>query len=144
VSGFVGGRSLPPAVALLGYALISADTSLGEAEASFVGRDDFLNLLGHVQGGFVSAMLDAVASTALLAQLPSDQFAPTIELKTNFLRPVPAGRLLGRGRVVHRGRSIAFLEGELRDPTDALLATASTTVKIVQRRPPAGAAPDHR
>jgi acyl-coenzyme A thioesterase PaaI-like protein len=35
--------------------------------------------------------------------------------------------------VVHRGGSIAFLEGELRDPSEALLATASTTVKIVRR-----------
>jgi uncharacterized protein (TIGR00369 family) len=124
---------LPPAVELLGYSLISADPALGVAEASFVGRAEFLNLLGSVQGGFVAAMLDAVASTALLAQLPPDQFAPTLELKTNFLRPVPPGPLLGRGRVVHRGGSIAFLEGELRDPADALLATASTTVKIVRR-----------
>ena len=130
---FPGGRTLPPAVELLGYSLISADPSLGVAEASFVGRPEFLNLLGSVQGGFVTAMLDAVASTALLAQLPSDQFAPTLELKTSFLRPVPAGELLGRGRVVHRGRSIAFLEGELRDPSGDLLATATSTVKIVRR-----------
>ena len=133
MSAFPGGRELPPAVALLGYSLTSADPDLGVAEAEFVGRAEFLNLLGSVQGGFVTAMLDAVASTALLAQLPSDHFAPTIELKTSFLRPVPAGRLLGRGRVVHRGRTIAFLEGELRDPSGALLATGSTTVKIVRR-----------
>lgn len=128
---FGDGRPLPPAVRLLGFRLLSADPELGEASAEFEGRPEFLNLMGNVQGGFVTAMLDAVASTALLAQLPSDHLAPTLEIKTSFLRPAPAGRLLGHGRVAHRGRSIAFLTASLCDPAGDLLATASATVKIV-------------
>lgn len=130
---FPGGRPVPPAVTLLGYELLSADADRGEASVQFHGRDDFLNLMGNVQGGFVTAMLDAAASTALLAQLPCDHVAPTLEIKTSFLRPAPPGRLVGHGRVVHRGRSIAFLEATLCDPDGAVLATASATVKIVSK-----------
>lgn len=129
---FPGGRKLPPAVQLLGYRLLSADPERGEARAEFLARPEFLNLMGNVQGGFLSAMLDAVAATALLAQLPPDQLAPTLELKSSFIRPAPAGRILGSGRVVHRGRSIAFLAGELTTEDGALLATATATVRIVR------------
>ena len=133
MSEFPGGRKLPPAVELLGYRLLTADAERGEAQAEFLARPEFLNLMGNVQGGFLTAMLDAVASTALLAQLPSDHVAPTLELKTSFVRPAPPGRLLGHGRVVHRGRTIAFLAGELTDEDGTLLATASATVRIVRR-----------
>ena len=133
MSEFPGGRKLPPAVELLGYRLLSADSERGEAEAEFLARPDFLNLMGNVQGGFLTAMLDAVASSALLAQLPADHVAPTLELKTSFVRPAPPGRLLGRGRVVHRGKTIAFLEGSLTEPDGTLVATASATVRIVRR-----------
>lgn len=128
---FMGNRPLPNAVALLGYEVLGADPDAGTAEVSFVGRVEFTNLMGNVQGGFLAAMLDAAASSALLAQLPDEQAAPTIEMKVSFLRPAPVGRLIGRGRVVHRGKSIAFLEGALYDPDDVLLATATATARIV-------------
>ncbi len=130
---FPNGRPLPPAVELLGYRLLEVDAERGEVQAEFLARAEFANLMGNVQGGFLTAMLDAVASTALLAQLPADHFAPTLELKTSFVRPAPLGRLLGHGRIVHRGNSIAFLAGELTDPDGALLATSTATAKIVRR-----------
>lgn len=133
LSEFPGGRTLPPAVELLGYRLLDADAERGEARAQFVARPEFLNLMGNVQGGLLAAMLDAVASTALLAQLPSDHLAPTLELKASFVRPAPAGPLVGHGRVVHRGRTIAFLEADLTDQDGTLLATATATARIVRR-----------
>lgn len=133
MTDFPGGRPLPPAVTLLGYRLLDADAERGEAHAEFLAKPEFANLMGNVQGGFVTAMLDAVAATALFAQLPAGHVAPTLELKTSFVRPAPLGRLLGHGRVVHRGNSIAFLAGELTDPDGVLLATATATVKIVRR-----------
>ena len=40
------------------------------------------------------------------------------------------GRVLGTGRIVSRGRSICFLEGQLHDDQGKLLATAMATSKI--------------
>jgi uncharacterized protein (TIGR00369 family) len=70
-------------------------------------------------------MLDDTLGPALVATLPPGQFAPTLELKVNFLRPARPGRLVGTGRVVHRGGTIAFLDGALRDAEDQIVAAAT-------------------
>jgi acyl-coenzyme A thioesterase PaaI-like protein len=48
----------------------------------------------------------------------------------NFISPAKVGRVLGSARIVSRGRSICFMEGELRDEHGTLLATATATSKI--------------
>jgi uncharacterized protein (TIGR00369 family) len=88
--------------------------------------------MGNVQGGFLAAMLDDTLGPALAATLGDGEFAPTLELKVSFLRPAAPGRITGTGRVVHRGGSIAFLAGELRDETGDVLATATATVRIIR------------
>jgi uncharacterized protein (TIGR00369 family) len=95
--------------------------------------------MGNVQGGFLAAMLDDTLGPALVATLNDREFAPTLELKVSFLRPAAPSRIVGTGRVVHRGGSIAFLAGELRDETGELLATATATARII--RPAPGAPP---
>jgi uncharacterized protein (TIGR00369 family) len=77
-------------------------------------------------------MLDDTMGPALIATLEPDQFAPTLELKVSFLRSARPGRLIGTGRVVHRGGTIAFLAGELHDGAGVLVATASATARIVR------------
>jgi uncharacterized protein (TIGR00369 family) len=74
--------------------------------------------------------LDDTLGPALVATLEADQFAPTIELKVNFIRPAKAGRLEADGRIVHKGRSVAFLQGEIRDSEGRLLATATATAQL--------------
>ncbi len=129
-----GGQPPPGALRTMGYRFRSLHPETGEAEVDFDAPAAFGNLMGNVQGGFVAAMLDAVASTALLATLRREELAPTLELNVSYLRPVPLGRLVGRGRVVHRGGSIGFLAGELYDEAGQVLATATATVKIIRSR----------
>ncbi|MGI9155577.1 MAG: PaaI family thioesterase [Marmoricola sp.] len=126
----------PPAGALrtMGYRFRSLHPQTGEAEVDFDAPESFGNLMGNVQGGFVAAMLDAAASSALMATLGPDELAPTLELNVSYLRPVPVGRLVGRGRVVHRGGTIGFLAGELYDEDGQVLATATATVRIIRPR----------
>jgi uncharacterized protein (TIGR00369 family) len=83
-----------------------------------------------IQGGFLAAMLDDTLGSALVATLPPDQFAPTLDLHVQFLRPARPGRLHGHGRVVQRGRQICFLPGELTDARGGLVATATATARI--------------
>ena len=65
--------------------------------------------------------------------LEPGQIAPTLELKVSFLRPAKLGPLVGRGRVAHKTRSVAFLEGELLNLAGEVVATASATARIVMR-----------
>jgi uncharacterized protein (TIGR00369 family) len=79
-------------------------------------------------------MLDDTLGPALVCTLPPGHFAPTIELKVNFIKPAPLGALIGEGRVVSRGGTIAFLSGELRTESGELVATATATARIIASR----------
>jgi uncharacterized protein (TIGR00369 family) len=68
---------------------------------------------------------------ALLATLAPDQFQSTSQLSVSFLRPVRPGRLIGRGRVVHREGELAFLEASLLDAQGAVVATATATARVI-------------
>jgi uncharacterized protein (TIGR00369 family) len=138
----MAGRADPPAAAkTLGWNLIAVDPDAGTIEVAFDASPAFANSLGVVQGGFLAAMLDDTLGPALVATLPPGQFAPTLELKVNFLRPARPGRVVGSGRIVHRGATIAFLEGCLRDAEGELVATATATARVVRTEPRGDQAP---
>lgn len=129
----------PPAAKTLGWKLEAIDPQQGTVRVGFEARDEFLNPVGAIQGGFLAAMLDDTLGPALAGTLEPDQFAPTLELKVNFLNPASPGRLTGSGRVVHRGATIAFLEGSLTDDAGRVIATATATAKIIRLKPDAQA-----
>jgi uncharacterized protein (TIGR00369 family) len=86
-----------------------------------------LNPRGDVQGGFVAAMLDDTMGPALVSMSGGTLMPRSIDLNVSFIRPVKPGRVIGRGRVVKAGRSVAFLEGELFDEQGMLLARATSS-----------------
>jgi uncharacterized protein (TIGR00369 family) len=120
----------------LGFELLSVDTDAGTIELAFTATDRFLNPMGVVQGGFLAAMLDGTLGPALMATLEPGWFAPTTDLHIQFLHPVRPGRLIGRGRVVRRGRDVGFVAAELTDEDGVVVAVATATVQI--RRPDPG------
>lgn len=125
-----GRTSSPPAALLLGGKLLEIDPEQGTLKVGFEAKPEFINLFGIVHGGLLAAMLDDTLAATLAATLGPDEFAPTIELKVNFIHAARVGPLEASGRVVHRGKSVAFLQGELRTSEGQLLATASATVLI--------------
>lgn len=124
----------PPASALLGWHLIALDREAREIEVGFTADDRFLNPAGHVQGGFVAAMLDDTIGPALFAATDGHVYAPTISLTTNFIAPARPGAFTGRGRVVSAGKTIVFLAGELFDAQGVLVATATATARAMPGR----------
>ena len=138
---FLAGRQpAPPAAATLGWELSWVAPERSEIEVFFQARHEFTNPMGTIQGGFLAAMLDDTLGPALAATLGDGEFAPTLELKVSFLRPAAPGRIIGTGRVVHRGTSIAFLSGELRNDVGDMLATATATARILNPASNQGAA----
>jgi uncharacterized protein (TIGR00369 family) len=132
---FVEGRAEPPPIArLLGFELRAIDPEAMTIEVGFTATDDFANPVGDVQGGMLCAMLDDTLGPALVATLGDGEWAPTTDLHVQFLAPARPGPLVARGRVVRRGRSIAFLAGELSDPDGQVVATGVATATIRQPR----------
>jgi uncharacterized protein (TIGR00369 family) len=52
-----------------------------------------------------------------------DVFVLTVTFNIVLLRPVTAGRIVARGRLVHTSRSLQVAEAQLRDEAEKLLAT---------------------
>lgn len=125
------GRSpMPPAAVLLGWELVSIDPDAATIEVAYRADDRFLNPVGVIQGGFLTAMLDDTMGPALIASLDPGLFALTTDLHVQFLRPARPGRLTGRGRVTGRSRSVAFMAGELLDESGQVVAVATATAQI--------------
>src|SRR5215510_13152065 len=122
---------LPRAAATLGLEFIDADVEHGTIVLASAAREDFTNPTGNVLGAFQAAMLYDTVGPALLATLEPDQFQSTLELNVSFLRPVRPGRLIGKGRVVHRDGDMVFLEAELLDFQGTLIARATATARVI-------------
>lgn len=130
---FVAGRSEPPPIAaLLGFELRAVDPEAMTIEVGFTARPEFLNPVGHVQGGMLCAMLDDTLGPALVATLGDGEWAPTTDLHVQFLAPARSGPLIGHGRVTRKGRGVAFLAGELSDTEGRTVATGTATAMIRQ------------
>ena len=129
--GVQGRAPVPPAAATLGFEFVGADIEAGTIEVAFAATGAFTNPAGNVLGGFLAAMLFDTVGPALLATLGPDQFQSTQQLNVSFLRPVRPGRLLGKGRIVHRDGNLVFLEASLLDGDGASVATA--TARVVPR-----------
>jgi uncharacterized protein (TIGR00369 family) len=122
---------MPPAAATLGLQFIDIDAERGAIELAFEATRDFTNPLGNVLGAYLAAMLYDTVGPALLATLDGDQFQSTLDLNVRFLRAVRPGRIVGKGRVVHRTGDIAFVEASLYDSSNGTIATATATARVI-------------
>ena len=124
---------LPAFLDMLGGRISSADAPGSTCTMEFDISRDFCHSIDIVQGGFVTAMLDAAMTHAIFAADPGVVNVNSLEIKTNYLEPTRAGRLRAVGTVVKSGYKIAFMEGRLYDDQGLLTATASTVAKLVRR-----------
>lgn len=127
----VDGVTLPPASArLVNWRFIGLEADV--LTCAFEATELFLNPAGFVQGGLLATMLDEVMSPVLAAVSRERVFTQTLEMKTSYLRGARPGTIFGEGRLLHRGRSIVFLEGRLLDPERKLIAMATATARVVR------------
>jgi uncharacterized protein (TIGR00369 family) len=89
-----------------------------------------LNPFGTIGGGFIAVFVDELCSTAIGAVLDEGEWAVTVEVKISHLRLLRPGPLNGVGRVIRRGRVIAFLEAEVTTADGEIAVRASSTWSI--------------
>jgi uncharacterized protein (TIGR00369 family) len=121
----------PPCAETLGWTLLSEDPEAGRVRVRFDGSPAFCNPGGAIQGGFLAAMLDDTLGPAVLVATRGASYCATIDLNVSYLAPARPGALIGEGRVVQLGRTIAFLEGELTAPDGTVVARATASARVV-------------
>ena len=121
-----------PSARLLGWRLLDARPWDGWLKVGFDGRPEFCNPAGFIQGGILSAMLDDSMGPAVFVTSDGRFYATTISLTVNFIAPARPGPLIAEAQVIQIGKSIAFMEGKLIGNDGTVLATASTTARLVE------------
>jgi uncharacterized protein (TIGR00369 family) len=120
----------PPISELLGFHLIEAEAG----RAVFEGVPEFrhYNPVGTVHAGFAATLLDSALGCAVFSTLAKGEAWTTLELKFNLVRPLTkdTGSVRAEGRIVHRGRTVATAQGDLKDAGGKLYAHATTTCMI--------------
>src|SRR5476651_1281195 len=120
----------PPISELLGFRLAEADSG----RAVFEGVPEFrhYNPIGTVHGGFAATLLDSALGCAIFSTIAKGDAWTTLELKLNLVRPLTkdSGPVRAQGHIIHRGRTVATSEGDLKDRAGKLYAHATTTCMI--------------
>jgi uncharacterized protein (TIGR00369 family) len=91
-----------------------------------------------VQGGMVTALLDAAMGTACWTVLDRDQAFLTADLRVEFLRTCRPGPLHAAGEVVRRTRRVVFCAATLFDADGVTLAASRCTQVVMPAEGPAG------
>jgi len=134
--------SMPPFNDYLGTEIARRDD--GEVEVRLELKPHHLNHRGVAHGGVVTTLLDSALGAAVIDSMPKEWWCATTSLTTQFVGGAREGTLIGHGRVVGRGRSVAFACGELHDGAGKLVATASGTWHLWPFKPgtrPGGSGP---
>ena len=118
---------------LIGY-VIDVGQPDKRARCTLSVTDHHLNRHNVLHGGIATTMLDsAMGATASLSVDPSGR-APflTVSLTTQFVAAATEkSKLIATGEIVGGGRSLLFVDGELRDGSGRLIATATGVFKRV-------------
>jgi len=129
----------PPAWNLLNLKLLSYDQEKQRVVMEWQAEERHCHSVeGHprggiVQGGVVTGWLDAAMASACLFDGDPSLAVASLEIKVSFLMPAHPGVYRSYGTVIRRGRSVAFMEAELRDAEDRLIARGSSTAAVRSR-----------
>ena len=108
------------------------DAEKGVAELIYDAKKNMCHSKNIVQGGFITGWLDAIMALSCMCKLGSDVLVLSLEIKTTFIKQVNPGEIIVTGKIIKSGNNIAFLEGELTDKKNNLLAKANQTVKLIK------------
>ena len=96
--------------------------------AAFTVRREYCHTNGTIaQGGFITAWLDAAMAHAVIHDTAHAQTVFSLEIKVSFYEKVGPGQGRVEGRVIRRGKRVAFLEAALYRADGKLAAEATST-----------------
>jgi len=107
---------------------------LGDGRATIVlsAGPQHANPMGTLHGGILCDIADAAMGLAFASTLAQDESFTTVELKINFLRPVWQAELKAEGTVLQRGRTVGYVECNIIDEQNRLIAKAGSTCMVLQ------------
>lgn len=129
------GRYANPFFGLTGIDVVSTDK--GHAVLKMAVRPDMLNGVGWLQGGMLVALADEAMALALYPMLDESEGIATISESTSFIKGAKDSVIVAEGRVVKKGRRVAFCEGEVRmeNAEKTLLSRTTASFAVTANKP---------
>ena len=90
-----------------------------------------LNLRKDVHGGLIAALADTATGIAFSVYSGQLISSATVDLDIKFIKSAKSGTLIARPKVLKRGNRLGFVDCEIRDDQDNLIAKASGTFAIL-------------
>lgn len=103
----------------------------GLSQIDFEPKPEHLNSFYVTHGGASMTLLD-VAMAVAARSISQEMGVVTIEMKTSFMQAA-RGKLVAKGRLIHRTATLAFTEASIFDAQDRICAHATGTFKYVKR-----------
>ena len=123
-------QEMLPFAELLGIEFVSAAPD--KVVAEMIVREDLCTRPAVLHGGAVMAFADTLGATGTILNLPEGAGTTTIESKTNFIAPAPAGtRVVGEATPVHRGRRTMIWQTRVSTPEGRLVALVTQTQLVL-------------
>lgn len=113
---------------LLGLEILEAEDGVASVRLALDER--VRNRRGVAHGGAVASLLDSALGAAVISAIEPREWCGTLQLSIQYVAPARRGPLTAAGRVVRRGRRVAFAEGEARDARGRVVAGAHGTWTI--------------
>lgn len=127
---FEGQLPLAPIQETISSRVVSVEK--GQVIFELKGEEFHYNPIGSVHGGIISTVLDSAIGCSLLSTLEVGESFTSLDLKVNFLRRITADTppLTTKTKIIHKGRTTAYLECELLDAEGKLYAHAVSNCMI--------------
>ena len=122
------GRDANPFFRLMGIDV--GNYGNGRAELFMNVRPDMHNGVGWLQGGLYTALCDEAMALALFSILDEGVAIATISECTSFLQGARSGRIRAEAEVVKRGRSVAFMRGQISSEEESTLTESTASFAI--------------
>ena len=105
------GQAANPFFCQMGIGVV--ETADGRGVLKMPVRPDMHNGVGWLQGGLLVALADEAMALAVYTQLAEGEGIATISESTSFIKGVRDGIIYAEGRVLRKGRRVAFCESEV-------------------------------
>jgi uncharacterized protein (TIGR00369 family) len=103
----------------------------GHAIVTLQAGPQHANPMGTLHGGILCDIVDAAMGIAFASTLAPGESFTTVELKINFFRPVWDSLLTADANVVRRGSKIGYVECEITDEQNRLVAKSACTCMVL-------------
>jgi len=124
--------SSSPICKLIGFKLIKAKK--GSAICKMMAQKAHQNPLGAIHGGILCGLADATMGYAFLSHFPTTQKGVTVDLQISFMKRVRSDEpLKATAKTLSHGRSLYFMECDIKNGSGKLVAKASSTCKVLHK-----------